>query len=149
MERYSVKKPGYDCKFAPCKHDPPGDHGIAGEEWWYVVKDGDRAVAVNLLTTIFPPTVPKDWVKNMKPTEGAISTHHTWQEADYETSHEDCEWLDGKTCYGDVGFLMGKYLWERHGHNGKFEQSEKFWKALEAHLPERPKPAPTARVVEL
>jgi hypothetical protein len=40
MTRLSFKTPGYDCRDGRCQHETKGNHGIHGEEWWYVVRDG-------------------------------------------------------------------------------------------------------------
>ncbi len=135
MERLTFKVPGYDCLHAPCNHATKGEHGIHGEEWWYVVKDGDRAVAVSLMTENFPPTVPL-WKVRGGPAAGPVSFHREWQEHEHE-NQQRCEWVTGGKCYSDYGFVLGDEVWSS-GDTSRFEQGEGFWTILESYLPDRP-----------
>ena len=52
----------------------------------------------------------------------SISTHATWPYEDFlkDNPHEDCEWLDGETCYGDTGFIAGSHAFEALVTEGEY-----------------------------
>ena len=63
IQRITKTFEGYDCLFAPCKHDKQGQHGIHCEEMHLVVlteiSDGRHvALVLTLYTGKFPSTVP-------------------------------------------------------------------------------------------
>lgn len=139
MERVAFKRSGYDCKYSPCEHTPKGDHGIHGEEWWYVVKDGDRAVSCFVMTHRFPPTVPSRVLAGEPNRPGSVGFHRAWSESEYDYEVKGCEWIDGGGCYSSTSYCLADEVFAL-GNADTFEQPEDFWLCLESLLPERTTP---------
>ena len=137
IERRHFVTPGYDCR-VECKHEPKGDHGIASDEWHYVVSEGERAVSLSMLSQCYPPSVDRE---SMDPAVrsilfdrdliGSLRTHVTDPGGGY------CEWVEGGACKSDVTCLGAAEFWKEHGESTQPEQGEAFWLALERELKER------------
>lgn len=137
MERKHWVTPGYDCR-VECKHEKKGDHGIASDEWSYVVMDGERAVSLHMLSDRYPASAPPERmhpeVRRIlleRPFIGRLFEHHA------NPTGCECEWVTGGRCQGDVTYLGAGEFWAAHGDSTQPEQSEAFWQALEAELEDR------------
>ena len=146
LRRITHVRPGYDCRNVPCKHERKGDHGIAGDEWTYVVTDGQTAINLSVLTSRYPDTVPpvarevareainRDGYGNL-PSD--LGRHFTKRVSEWECPLESCLWLDGQPCFYDGSGLQALEFWLAHGDGSKPEQGEAFWVALEAEWREQ------------
>ncbi len=131
MEREARIIPGYDCRQS-CPHTPPGDHGIAAEEWCYTARPepgSKRGVCLAMLSHRYPETVD---FERMDPSVRSILLGPMMGRL--ITSNPDCEAEAGGTCRCGVTFLGAAEFWKQHGDPKQFEQSEAFWQALEAEL---------------
>jgi hypothetical protein len=129
MERKTIIRPGYDCR-VKCSHDPPGNHGIAGDEWVFVVMDGERAVSLSILSNDYPPTVEREHLPDVlrEPITGALAWHR------YHPDGHDCSWVAGGKCEHDVSYLEAGRFWKEHAVGNQSEQPASFWLALEEEL---------------
>jgi hypothetical protein len=131
MERKTIIRPGYDCR-VKCTHETPGDHGICGDEWVFIVMDGERAVSLNILSSDYPPTVERVGMPGIL--ERAIPGALTWHR--YAPDGHECPWVAGGTCENDSTYTGARDFWKAHAVGEQSEQPESFWKALEAELSE-------------
>lgn len=129
MKRTMKIRPGYDCR-VECKHEPPGDHGICGDEWTYGVSDGERAVVLSVLSTDYPASVDREALPGIlgRPLPATLVFHV----ADPEGG--PCDVLEGGRCRADVTYLGAGTFWRAHGDDRQSEQPEAFWLSLESEL---------------
>lgn len=128
-ERKTIIRPGYDCR-VKCTHDPPGDHGICGDEWVFVVMDGPRAVSLNVLSADYPPTVERATLPGVlrKPMPSGLTVHHA------DPHGRECDWVTGGKCVCEVSWLWATAFWREYAVGQQSEQPESFWLALESEL---------------
>ena len=130
MKRVFKSIPGYDCVNAPCKHNPPGDHGIHAEEWRYSLVDDDGAMAISLTcyTNRFPDTVPESpALSHIRPIMGAIIMLHTaFASGDKQLSK--CDLLGHCAIYGE-SYLIADEIVKKHAV-AEHDQSDAFWDAM-------------------
>ena len=133
MERLTFQRPGYDCR-TKCVHEVKGDHGIHCDEWWYVVKDGDVAVSLNIFSGIWPktaPHVPSALDPDRWPMAADLTVHVAFPVDEYSQEERECQWVEGGKCYGcHSSTLWAADFYKKHGVD-KYEQPESFWLALE------------------
>ncbi len=135
MKRVFTSKPGYDCKHAPCKHDPPGDHGIHGEEWFFSVigDEGDAALTLTCFTNRYPETVDRGVRDDTPPLSGADLSLHvgfaTKPPGD-ALPEGDCD-LIGKCTIYKTSSLAGDDIVKHAIADREGDQPEAFWKALQ------------------
>lgn len=150
IERFPVHfRGGFDCRddnanCPVCRGERKADHGISGGVALFAVgaelEGKHYAVSFELLTSKFPPSVPRDMfdghdMRDDPPRGGGLYLHVESAHGE----HGECEWLQGKRCQAEViGFLAGGELYKRHGNQDPkadpADQSEDFWAALGAHL---------------
>lgn len=105
---------GHNCQDFECIHGhddcypgSPGFHGLHGMNIYFALK-GDKGVVLFTLFTGWLPTPEpkKDSIDYITPNTGSAGPmpadlgHHSYEplyEGQY--AHENCEFLDGKTCY--------------------------------------------------
>ncbi len=129
MKRQTIVRPGYDCR-VKCEHDPPGDHGICGDEWIYVVSDGEAALVYSVLSDRYPATVDRSTLPEvlLRGMGGAMAIHRPGKSDEAMA----CQYIDSGWCDIDtIGYLIGRDFWKKHGDPKQSEQSEAFWQALE------------------
>ncbi len=135
---------GYACRVG-CKHEPKGDHGISADKWFYVVSDGECAVALTVRSGTYPATVDvsrfEAWMREPDATD--LSLHVPWPAAgDFESLEEKirqgdvsgqaCDIVEGGRCWIPRSTSLGsKEFFQAHGV-AAFEQPESFWEALRA-----------------
>lgn len=129
IKRTMKVTPGYDCR-TECKHEPKGDHGIAGDEWWYTVTDGRVAVSLQVLTNAYPPSVDQEKIPPIL--RGHLAGTLAFHRPDPEGC--TCDLVPGGKCSLEIGFGTGARFWKEHGDPAQSEQPETFWAALEAEL---------------
>lgn len=131
MKRETVVRPGFDCR-TECKHDPPGDHGICGEEWCYVVSDGGRALSLGFLSAHYPDSVTEPLPDVLRQgVAGPLMLHSA------DPNGVTCQWVTGGRCsLESISYLSSGRLWALYGDPRQTEQSEAFWLALETKLRE-------------
>lgn len=142
MERKSFQKPGFDCIRGPCPHTPKREgpvegreHGINGGAWFFVVTDGPVAVALEVLTSFYPETVPPHardcrWPARRDRIVGTVGWHRAIPTAE-DAEGRPCEFVPGGRCYAlDVGYTIADQFLPLLGT--EFErQPEALWKRLE------------------
>jgi hypothetical protein len=132
--RLMFKREGYDCVHAPCKHTPKGNHGIDGGERRYIVKDGPVAVALQVLTSFFPETVPPahrdcGWPARRDRLWGCVDFHRATPTA-RDSQGQECPFVPGGRCYAiDHGYTIADQFAPLMV--AAFEQPEPFWRRLE------------------
>lgn len=126
--RTSHREPGYDCRVA-CEHEPKGEHGISGGDWWYAVSEGDRAVTLHVLGNEYPASVERPLPPILA---GGLATL-SWHEPDPDG--RECQFI-GQKCKSDSSSIEGQRFWKEHACAAQFEQPESFWLALEEELRE-------------
>ncbi len=130
MKRQTIVRPGYDCR-TECKHEPQGDHGICGDEWIYVVSDGESALVYSVLSDHYPAGVDREALPAvlLRGIGGPMAIHRPGKGHDAMA----CQYIDGGWCSIEtIGYLCGMNFWKEHGDPKQSEQSEAFWQALEA-----------------
>lgn len=140
MKRIARKRPGFDCKHAPCQHEKKGDHGIDGGSWFFSVTNdaGDLAVSLEVLTQDYPETVPRHVrASALERPLGELETlffHCAFQVFDWIGEEgRKCDLLVGGKCWGDCTSTRRMFL--THGDPTRFEpQPEGLWLALESAL---------------
>lgn len=157
MKRTAWKTLGYDCRNAPCKHEPKGDHGISGGRWNYAVTtdEGDLALLLEIHADEYPETVPqrKAWSERTRREATAPPSPAGWisgplahlsVHATFPTDIESCEArgsLDCKLvrpCFIVADFCSddAARLWRGSGQPWQYEPTERLWRALEERLAE-------------
>jgi hypothetical protein len=132
--RLTFKREGYDCHHAPCRHTPKGEHGISGGAWHFIAKDGPVAVALEVLTSFYPETVPpahrdSGWPARKDSITGSVTWHRATPTA-RDAAGQQCEFVPGGRCYDmGSGFLAADEFAPLMAET--FEQPEPFWKRLE------------------
>lgn len=161
MIRASHKIPGYDCIRHPCGKrgcgtHPGSSHGLHNEEWVYVVKDGDVALALTVGSRVYPESVPEreEWAREGP--QGNDLTLHVGFPVDRDEiagrgdNKAKCELVAGGLCYQSGRWsssLAARDFVEHHFVIGAgFDQPEFFWRALEVRCAEMGKRARMERV---
>jgi hypothetical protein len=138
ITRWTIVQPGYRCMRDDCARPNAGNHGIAGEEWTYVVSDLDAGAALILtvLSHRFPAGVARPSADF--PMGGPLSFHTLSRQYEGQEPRLDpCTWLGGKACYADAGFTAGNHFWKAHGRYDDSAQPDSFWLAMEQEFRER------------
>jgi hypothetical protein len=95
-----------------------------GEEWTYVVRDGD--VALSLELSVHPRERPLAW----------IVLHRGFPLSHGSEPSRPCEYVESGVCMGNEGGgHWADTVWS-HRTGDEFEQGESFWRAFEAELDE-------------
>ena len=136
ITRHAFEEQGYDCRHAPCKHNPQGNHGINGGRWIFGVSSGDKAVSLTVLTSFYPDTVPEahricGWPRKQDDITGELVFHRA-----IPTGERRCEFLAGRPCETESG---GFTICDEFAPllADTFEpQPEAVWKKLESLLAE-------------
>lgn len=142
LRRIVETRPGYDCIAKPCGKNGCGarhgaSHGRHGDEWVYVVTDGNFALSLVVFTdnlnggklpfksTLFP--------------KGADLSGHASKPSSEEQIREaspgqECAYLDGGRCWTCwSSSLAASEFVKEHGFDADDrEQNDGFWRALEA-----------------
>lgn len=152
MKRDTKVRPGHDCIYAPCRFERPckpppsgSNHGISDDDWIYSVVSDDGLTALTLLvgSEIFPSSIPAAHFRNypLKGPHGTFWTLHVAFPVDRENIRDgrwgqECDLLQGGRCAdGGVFYLACDEFYKEHGNpvaKKSEEQSEAFWRALEA-----------------
>lgn len=134
MERIVKIMPAYDKR--------KEKKGIGSCEMFMVLKGELGAVGLNIGTGWYLPETD-EWKEECVRRSGNISS---WNGSGYavfycsptplhdfqkDSGRENCDWL-GCTCYGDVGYIMGKDVFEILVREG----SEKLWEWLQNYYNE-------------
>jgi hypothetical protein len=141
LRRIVETRPGYDCIAKPCGErgcgtSPGSSHGRHGDEWVYVVTDGDFGVSLVVFTdNLNGGKLPG---RSTAYPIGADLSGHTSRPA-YEDqirkgeSGQACAYLDGGRCFSCwTSALAASEFVAEHGISEEREQNEGFWRALEA-----------------
>lgn len=137
--RIHTVRPGYVCPnatdHAACAdRSPDHHHGRHGDEWWYAVAFDDVALVLQVYTAYLGSQMLWD-----APSYGADLTTHTAFPCSREeivdgASDSTCEYLLGKRCYWSYAPGGASQFFTMHGDPAQAEQSESFWRAMEARL---------------
>lgn len=74
-----------------------------------------------------------DGVPPYKAIGRAVCEHRLTKVYDEEMPHEDCEWLDGQTCYGGCSYVTSDEFFEvlvRDGEDAMWEKLEEWYERL-------------------
>lgn len=135
MKRVSRKEPGYDCVRHPCGKygcgtSPGSSHGIACETWHYAVVDERTALTLQVMSGVFPDSVPDDVGMLEYPMPTYIHLHASFPAAN-DPVEQECEFL-GQCRIAAWGIGSAAELWDQAADKDRgFEQPESFWLALE------------------
>lgn len=133
LKRKAHVRPGYDCgvRGDACKHAKQGDHGKHGDEWWYSVTGDVAALSITMFTGLYP--AGREKLSNGKLADGADLTLHTTFPVSHEqllSKPERCDLV--RECYRAwTSGLAADEFFDAYGVQ-TFEQTETFWRALEA-----------------
>lgn len=140
MNRKTIVVPGYDCIAHPCGKNgcgvrPGHSHGRHGDDWMFVVHDGDCALSLTISSGKYPGDLPP-----REPHGSDVSLHCAFpirreHVAGVEDDSRDCELVPGGKCYQGSAFssaLQAQTFFEHHfAVAGGLQQEDGFWTALE------------------
>lgn len=141
LRRITETRAGYDCIANPCGKrgcgtQPGASHGRHGDEWVYVVTDGDFALSLVVFTNnLNGGKLPG--ARGVSYPIGADVSGHTNRPAREEQirdgeAGEECPYVDGRCFSCWTSGLAASDFIKEHGMSDEREQNEGFWRALEA-----------------
>lgn len=143
IRRITDVRPGYDCVANPCGKRgcgtrPGSSHGRHGDEWIYVVTDGESAMTLTVFSKLLngqPFPDDSDYWRDFKGSGADLRLHSSFpygDDEDVDAKGSKCEYLDKGQCFDNGGSaLAASNLFKEHGAS-TLEQSEAFWLAFEA-----------------
>lgn len=141
----AFKNPGFVCAVdhPQCVGKPSGQqHGVHGDEWMYIVRSGDFALALTVYTDDYRdgklPGYPFSWRDGP---EGAdLSLHAPFPT--YDESPNKCGFVRSGSCFRAwSGALVARNFWRDWSDRERFEQRDMFWGGLRIRLDELTKHA--------
>ncbi len=150
FKRQTEMRPGHDCLFAPCQHDPKGSHGIHGDEFWHGLvtetHDGRQvALVVTVFTNRMPATVPASHMAGSKEASLADLTLHVQMPGHKIHGTSDCPFITAGPC--DTGLFTtalvsdhlelgeaSRFQWERDTYGPPEHPSGTLWLRIENRL---------------
>lgn len=119
--------PAYDKR----ADDPTRNYGICCVRMLFVMQGEKGATSWSCHSGMYLPQQVvehgNDPWKRWQPMPGGVYYCSPIKRHDHQTGRDDCEWLDGKTCYGDGSMLAGDDVMKALLEEG----SEGVWKKLE------------------
>ncbi len=125
--------------------DPSKNYGIGSVRMLFVLKGDKGAITFSCSTGMYLP---------QQVSEHGREPWNQWQPMGYgvwycspipqegQTPREDCEWLDGKPCYGDGSCMASDDVMDallRDGEDGVWRELERFYKSwLDPHFTQAP-----------
>lgn len=129
FEKVVIFEPAYDKR----NPDPAKNYGLHGVNLRFVLKGEKGAVHFCVFTNWHLPEVTEEFKNKPRgytwwePKPSDISYHSKTRLNEWDYEHENCTWLDGKTCYTDGSSLYAEKPFETLIREG----SEGLWKFLE------------------
>lgn len=142
LRRIVETRLGYDCIATPCGKNgcgthPGSSHGRHGDEWVYVVTDGDFALSLVVFTdNLNGGKLPGR--RTAYPIGADISGHASRPSGEDQIREaslgQECTYLDGGRCWTcwSSGLAASEFVKEHGFDADDREQNEGFWRALEA-----------------
>lgn len=131
LEKIIKFRPAYDKRHA----DPTKNYGIGGVKCYMVLKGKRGAVHFIFGTGMYLPETHRNWLSKFPEHDpvrymGYDVGYHSF-EPQYkgQDSILDCDWLNGKECYGDGSTLMAEEWMDIFVREG----DEKIWQMLEEY----------------
>jgi hypothetical protein len=155
MKRTTITFPGYDhianpCGKNGCGTNPGSGHGVASDEWFYVVSDGNAALVLSVFSKVYPPTVSaavRSFRDSPSVSNFAFHTAYPVEQDDVRAGGEGrkCQFVEGGRCWAShLGYGAGTELLKTYGHP-TYEQPEALWLELEKRFLEERARAETER----
>lgn len=142
LYRSALSRPGYDCVVKPCGVDgcgerPGSSHGRHCTDWVYAVHSRRASLSLIVFSGEFgSPEITAEMASTITwPMIADLTLCATYQvppgEYVYNANARDCRWLDRCFTHASWG-LRASSVWELCGGRRQFDQTEAFWRELEA-----------------
>lgn len=145
LQRIVKFRPAFD-KRDP---DPSKNYGIGCVECFMILKGEKGAVHFIFMTGMFLPETMEEYIKDGRARYEMLSEHHPYWfnkpmgvDVGYHSytpgfeghqARQNCDWLDGKPCYGDGSALRAEEWFNIFLREG----GDKIWEMLEEDYRER------------
>lgn len=137
LRRAAVVIHGFVCPddHPDCASKPePQRHGVATDIWAFVVTDGRFAIAMEVYgNTLKGAPLPPRMALLERPMPAHLSKHAPRRTSEYQDENGvECTFIEAGRCFPGGSSLAAADFWKTNNGRPGPEQSESFWRALEA-----------------